>query len=175
MQKKARQFAANRYFSRKRVYMRNLFSSIIPFLGAALLVAGCAGPEQTLGRGVSNMMEITRLGELRRSYEQTAVLVSPDAGYTSGVIHGLARTMERTGAGFYEVATCPFPNHSPKNYGPIFFAEEPWNHTGIPVEPDSYNPSWLSDQMTSPDTSLGYGGGDILPFIPGSRFHVFDQ
>ena len=48
--------------------MRNLFSSIIPFLGAALLVSGCAGPEQKLGRGVNNMTEITRLGELRRSY-----------------------------------------------------------------------------------------------------------
>jgi putative exosortase-associated protein (TIGR04073 family) len=148
--------------------MRNLFSSIIPILGVAVLVSGCAGPEQKLGRGVSNMMEITRLGELRRSYEQTAVLVSPDAAYTTGVIHGLNRTVERTAAGFYEVATFPFANHSPKNYGPIFLPENP-------VEPDSYTPSWLSDQMTSPDTSLGYGGGDIMPFIPGSRFHVFDQ
>jgi hypothetical protein len=27
----------------------------------------------------------------------------------------------------------------------------------------------------SPDTSLGFSGGDIIPFIPGSRFHIFDQ
>jgi hypothetical protein len=29
--------------------------------------------------------------------------------------------------------------------------------------------------MTSPDTALGFGGGDLMPFIPGSRFHIFDQ
>jgi hypothetical protein len=33
----------------------------------------------------------------------------------------------------------------------------------------------LSDQITSPDTSLGFGGGDIAPMIVGSRFHIFDQ
>ena len=148
--------------------MRNLFSSVLPFLGVALIASGCAGPEQKLGRGVSNMMEITRLGELRRSYEQTSVLESPEMGYTTGVIHGIDRTVARTAAGFYEMATFPFPNHSPSDYGPIFLP-------GNPVEPDSYKPSWLADQMTSPDTSLGYGGGDVMPFIPGSRFHVFDQ
>jgi len=150
--------------------MSKLFSSMIPFLGVAVLVAGCVshGPERKLGRGVSNIMEITRLGELRRSYEQTSVLESPDLGVTTGVIHGINRTAARTAVGFYELATFPFPNHSPKDYGPIFLPENP-------VGPDSYKPSWLSDQMTSPDASLGFGGGDIMPFIPGSRFHVFDQ
>ena len=148
--------------------MRTLISFVIPFLGVALLMSGCAGPEQKLGRGLNNLTEITRMGELRRSYEQTAVLESPDTAYTVGVIHGLDRTVARTAAGFYEVATFPFPNHSPKDFGPIFLPANP-------VNPDSYTPSWLSDQMTSPDTSLGFGGGDIMPFIPGSRFHVFDQ
>ena len=148
--------------------MRNLFSCIFLFLGVALIVSGCAGPEEKFGRGVSNMMEIARLGELRRSYEQTSVLESPEMGCTTGVLHGIDRTVARTAAGFYEVATFPFPNQSPKGYGPIFLPESP-------VNPDSYKPSWLADQMMSPDTSLGYGGGDIAPFVPGSRFHIFDQ
>ncbi|MGA2543869.1 MAG: exosortase system-associated protein, TIGR04073 family [Verrucomicrobiota bacterium] len=148
--------------------MRKLFSSIIPLLGMALVMTGCAGPEQKLGRGINNLTEITRLGELRRSVEQTTVLVSRDQGYTTGVFHGIDRTFARTAVGLYEVATFPFPNHSPKNYGPIFKPENP-------VNPDSYKPNWYSDQMTSPDTSLGFGGGDMAPFIPGSRFHVFDQ
>jgi len=151
--------------------MRKLFFSFIPFLGVALIVSGCAGPEQKFGRGVSNMIEVTRLGELRRSYEQTAVLEGPDAGYTAGIFRGLNLTAARTATGIYEVATFPFPNHSPRNYGPIGTNVLTVN----PAYPDSYKPSMLSDQMTSPDTSLGFGGGDIMPFIPGSRFHIFDQ
>jgi putative exosortase-associated protein (TIGR04073 family) len=154
--------------------MHKLFSSIIPLLGAALFLSGCAGPEQKLGRGINNLTEITRLGELRRSIEQTTVLDSRDTGYTTGVFHGIDRTAARTAYGFYEVATFPFPNHSPRNYGPIYLSEDrPRNE--FPVNPDSYKPNWLSDQMTSPDTALGFGGGDLMPFIPGSRFHIFDQ
>jgi putative exosortase-associated protein (TIGR04073 family) len=151
--------------------MRNLFSSVFPFVGAALLISGCAGPEQKIGRGVSNMLEITRLGELRRSYEQTSVMENRDLGYTTGFIRGIDLTATRTAVGVYEVATFPFPNHSPMNYGPICTTVIPEN----PVNPDSYRPNWLADHMTSPDNSLGYGGGDVAPFIPGSRFHVFDQ
>jgi putative exosortase-associated protein (TIGR04073 family) len=151
--------------------MRKLFSSMIPFVGVALIVAGCAGPEQKLGRGINNLTEITRLGELRRAYEQTSVMEGTDLGYTRGVVRGIDRTAVRTVAGIYEVATFPFANYSPKNYGPIFTNTIKEN----PVNPDSYKPNWLSDQMTSPDNSLGFGGGDIMPFIPGSRFHVFDQ
>ena len=148
--------------------MRNLFSSIIPFLGLALLVSGCAGPEEKLGRGVNNLTEITRLGELRRSIEQTSVLDNRDLAYTTGLFHGIDLTAARTAAGFYEVATFPFPNRKPENFGPVFYPENP-------VSPDSYKPNWYSDQMTSPDTALGFGGGDIAPFVPGSRFHIFDQ
>ena len=151
---------------------------MIPLLGMSLLMTGCMGPgpEQKLGRGVSNMIEITRLGELRRSYEQTSVLINPDVGYTTGVLQGIDRTFARTAAGFYEVATFPFPNRSPKDYGPIYpKTYGPSYLRQAPPEPDSYSPNWLSDGMTSPDTNLGFGGGDVLPFIPGSRFHVFDQ
>lgn len=148
--------------------MRKLFSSIIPWLGLSLVVAGCAGPEQKLGRGINNLTEFTTLGEMRRSIEQETVLVNRSQGYTTGVFHGFNRSLARTAAGIYEVATFPFPNRSPKDYGPIFYPANP-------VSPDSYKPNWYSDQMTSPDTALGFGGGDMAPFIPGSRFHVFDQ
>ena len=63
---------------------------------------------------------------------------------------------ERTGVGIYEVVTFPFPNHSPMNYDPIFLPANP-------VYPDSYKPNYLADQIVSPDTSLGFGGGDIAP------------
>ena len=148
--------------------MRKTYSFILPLLGVAFIVAGCEGPEEKLGRGMNNLTEFTRLGELRRSIEQTTVLKSRDEGYTTGVFHGINRSLERTGAGLYEVATFPFPNHKPHDFGPVFFPAEP-------VNPDSYKPIWYSDQMTSPDTALGFGGGDMAPFIPGSRFHVFDQ
>ena len=69
--------------------MRN----VMPFLAiaalAAVFTAGCAGPEQKIGRGVSDSLEFTRLGEMRRSIEQTTVFDSPSAGYTAGMIHGL--------------------------------------------------------------------------------------
>ena len=143
-------------------------------MGMALLMAGCAGPEQKLGRGINNMTEIVRMGELRRSIEQTSVLDNPSRGFTTGAIHGMDRSLTRTAYGLYEVATFPIPNHKPKNYGPIFLSEgNP--KSPYPVFPDSYTPNWLSDQMMSPDTSLGFGGGDVVPFVPGSRFRIFDN
>jgi putative exosortase-associated protein (TIGR04073 family) len=148
--------------------MYKLSSTIISLLGAALVMTGCAGPEAKLGRGVNNFAEMLRMGELRRSMEQTAVLDSPDLEFTTGVFHGIDRTVARTGVGLYEVVTFPFPNHSPNNYGPVFQPENP-------VYPDSYKPNYLADQIVSPDTSLGFGGGDIAPMISGSRFHIFDQ
>src|SRR5208282_5751317 len=102
---------------------------------AALFTAGCAGPEQKLGRGVSNTFEIARMGDLRRSVEQTAVFESPSAGYTTGAVKGLAQTMTRTGVGLFEIVTFPIP--MPKSgYGPLFPKYLPPG----PVYPDSYKP-----------------------------------
>ena len=143
-------------------------SILLPVAIVASLVIGCAGPEQKLVRGINNTTEFARGGEMRRAFEQSAIFGSPDQSYTTGLIHGIDRTAVRTGAGLYEVVTFPIPNHSPMNYGPIILPENP-------VYPDSYKPSYLADQIVSPDTSLGFGGGDILPMIPGSRFHIFDQ
>jgi putative exosortase-associated protein (TIGR04073 family) len=146
--------------------MRNTLS----FLGVgaviALLVSGCAGPEAKLGRGMANVTEVTRMGELRRSVEQTAVLNSPDAGYTVGVIHGFDRSVARTGLGIIDILTFPFPP-----YHPLFtrhFAPEP-------VYPDNYKPGLIADPIFETDTYIGFSGGDVMPFVPGSRFKVFEN
>ena len=137
----------------------------------AFLAVGCSvpGTERKFGRGVSNVTEFTRLGEIRRSMEQTVVLKNPEAGYTAGFFHGLNRSFARTGVGIYEMVTAPIPNDiKTKDYGPIYRPE--W-----PVYPDSYRPHWISSEFVSPDANLGFAGGDIMPFIPGSRFRIFDN
>ncbi len=132
----------------------------------ALFTSGCAGPEQKLGRGVSNTLEITRLGEIRRSIEQKAVFESPSVGYTAGAVSGLNRTLARTGLGIYEIVTAPFPP-----YHPIWTS---YLSPG-PVYPESYKPGLISDSTFDTDTYTGFTGGDVAPFIPGSRFRVFDN
>jgi len=146
--------------------MRNAISFLSVVVLAALFTSGCAGPEAKLGRGMSNFSEITRGGELRRSVEQTAVFDSPDMAYTTGFVHGFDRTLARTGMGLYEIVTFPFPP-----YHPIFtkyVAPEP-------VYPDNYKPGLLSDSLFDYDSYVGFSGGDVAPFVPGSRFKVFDN
>jgi len=133
---------------------------------AALLASGCAGPESKLGRGMSNVYEVARGGELRQTMEQTAVFDSPDAGYTTGFIRGFDRSMARTGVGLYEVVTFPFPP-----YHPIFTK----HLAPQPVYPDNYQPGLLSDSLFDTDTYVGFSSGDVAPFVPGSRFHVYDN
>ena len=89
--------------------MRNALTFLGVVSLAALFTAGCAGPEQKLGRGMGNTFEIARMGELRRSVEQTAVLDSPDAGYTTGLFAALTARVARTGIGIYEIVTFPLP------------------------------------------------------------------
>jgi putative exosortase-associated protein (TIGR04073 family) len=146
--------------------MRNALS----FLGVmgltALFTSGCAGPEAKLGRGMDNFNEVVRVGELRQSMEQTAVFDSPDVGYTTGFVRGFDRSMARTGVGIYEIVTFPFPP-----YHPVFtkyLAPEP-------VYPDNYKPGLMSDSLFDTHTYVGFDGGDIAPFIPGSRFQVINN
>lgn len=142
--------------------MRNVFSSVLVLAAAAVFGAGCAGPEQKMGRGLNNVTEFARLGELRRSIEQTAIWESPEEGYTTGFLRGLNRSLARTAVGAYEIVTFPIPP-----YGPVFLPENP-------VYPDSYQPKLLADPTFSTDTALGFSGGDVVPFVPGSRFRIFD-
>lgn len=142
--------------------MRTSYFSLL-FAGITLVVAGCAGPEHKFGRGINNITEITRGGELRRSMEQTALFHSADEAYTTGFIHGVNRSLARTFVGVYEVVTAPLPP-----YDPVVF---PVN----PVYPDNYKPGILSDSIFSTDTHLGFSGGDVAPWFPGSRFTIFDN
>jgi putative exosortase-associated protein (TIGR04073 family) len=125
-------------------------------------MSGCTGPEKKLGRGMNNMTEFARLGELRRSMEQTAVWENTEEAYTTGVIHGMNRSLARTAVGAFEILTFPLPP-----YEPVFFPSEP-------VWPDSYRPNLIADPTFSPDSALGFSGGDVAPFVPGSRFRIFD-
>jgi putative exosortase-associated protein (TIGR04073 family) len=141
----------------------------LSLIAVSSLVAGCAGPEQKLGRGMNNMVEFARMGEMQRSMEQSAIFdTSGHGGITTGVIHGIDRSFARTGAGLYEVLTFPIPNGPNGDYRPVF-------HPSDPIYPDSYKPDWLADPFIQPDTALGFAGGDVAPWSPGSRFHVFDN
>jgi putative exosortase-associated protein (TIGR04073 family) len=145
--------------------MRNtlILLAVVAVTGA--MTSGCANVERKLGRGMANTFEIVRGGEFRRTMEQTALFQSPDAAYSTGFVRGVNRTLARTGIGIYEIVTAPFPP-----YGPVltdYFAPGP-------VYPDNYTPGLLADSMFATDTSVGYSGGDVMPFLPGSRFRVFD-
>ncbi|MEO6182624.1 MAG: exosortase system-associated protein, TIGR04073 family [Verrucomicrobiota bacterium] len=141
--------------------MRKSYSLLLA--GIALVFVGCAGPEHKLGRGINNITEFPRGGEVRRSMEQTAIFRSPDEAYTTGFIHGFNRSIVRTFVGVYEIITAPFPP-----YDPVVFPVDP-------VYPDSYKPNLIADSIFSTDTNLGFSGGDVAPFMPGSRFHIFDN
>ncbi len=146
--------------------MRTTLPVFAGIITAAALLSGCANTEQKLGRGLSNMTEIVRLGEMRRTMEQTAVTDGPDAAYTTGFVRGFNRTMARTGIGIYEVVTCPLPPYHP--IATDYLAPGP-------VYPDSYVPSVMEDSTFASDANLGFSGGDVAPFVPGSRFRIFDS
>ena len=145
--------------------MRNTFS----FLGLAVLLgvlaSGCANMENKMGRGLGNTFEIVRGGEMRRTMEQTALFDSPDTAYHTGFLRGVHRSLARTGIGIYEVVTFPFPP-----YRPVFTK----HFAAQPVYPDNYTPNLMEDSMFATDTYTGFSGGDTAPFIPGSRFQIFE-
>src|SRR6185436_20361741 len=96
------------------------FAALLPVLAAAAVFTGCAGPESKFGRGISNMTEFARLGEIRRSMEQTAAWDGAETVPTTGFLRGLNRSFARTGIGIYEVVTFPFPP-----YGPVLAPKTP--------------------------------------------------
>jgi putative exosortase-associated protein (TIGR04073 family) len=161
-------------------------SFLLALAGIAVLATGCAGPEKKLGRGLLNTTEIFRLGEVRRSMEQTALWENTDTTYTTGFIRGMNRTAVRTGIGIYEIVTFPFPRYEAlmvstnRTYPDANMRNKtyPWGGMTLseyPAYPDSYKPGLLSDSIFATDTSLGFSGGDVAPMIPGSRFRIFDN
>src|SRR6266581_5855729 len=145
--------------------MRNTFSLIAVTALATLFTAGCAGPEKKLGRGITNTMEITRLGEIRRSQEQAGLFDSHNTPPATAFVRGFNRTLARTGLALYEIATFPLPS-----YDPICTTYL----TPQPVHPDNFSPHVASGPANDTDTHLGFSGGDAAPFIPGRRFRVFN-
>ena len=145
--------------------MRNIFSFLATLAIAAVLSSGCANTEKKLGRGMSNMAEFARMGEIRRSVEQTALFDQPGGHYATGFVRGLNRSFARTGIGIYEVVTCPFPP-----YDPICTDYLSPN----PVYPDNYQPELIADPLFATDNDMGFSGGDIAPYFPGSRFKIFN-
>jgi putative exosortase-associated protein (TIGR04073 family) len=137
----------------------------------AILMVGCSGPEKKLGRGISNVTEFARMGEMRRSVEQKMLKDGHQKAYTTGVIHGFNRSVARTLVGVYEIVTFPIPSYDP------YFAPGNKYYPDAkvdPVYPDSYKPGLYSETTFQNDSELGFVGGDLAPFVPGSRFRIFD-
>jgi len=145
--------------------MRKLYL-LIAVAVTATVFTGCTGPQHKLARGFSNTTEVVRWGDMRRSVEQNAVFTAPDVNYSYGVIHGFCQSVSRIGLGVYEVATFPIPS-----YDPILTDYVP----AAPQYPDSYRPGIISSTTFDTDTYTGFSGGDVAPFIPGSRFKIFEN
>ena len=146
--------------------MRNTISFLLAVAVTGLLASGCAGPEKKLGRGMSNLGEAFRWGEMRRTMEQTALFSSPNESYTAGVVKGFNRSISRVGIGLYEIVTSPIPS-----YGPVCT-----NYLSVnPVYPDNYKPGLMAAPAFDSATELGFSGGTILPIVPNNRFHIFDN
>lgn len=162
------------------------FSAIV----AVSLTTGCSGPSYKLGRGINNATEFARLGDIRRSMEQTAMWYGPDQAYTTGFIKGVNRSITRTVLGVAEIATFPIPTPS---YDPFYMKyskgsediyiggpyqpKQFWSldfMTEDPVYPTNFKPGLISDSTFATDTQIGFSAGDAFPMVPGSRFHIFD-
>lgn len=131
---------------------------------ASLFATGCAGPEKKFGRGMNNIGEVIRWGELRHSREQAGIWKGPNAAVGGGLVSGFNKSLVRIGTGIYEVATFPIPSYEPVLTHYI---------SPSPSYPDSYHPGLPDDPLFHTDTNLGFSGGDVAPIIPGSRFAVF--
>ncbi len=154
----------------KHLNIMRSFSTLLSLTivsAAAVLTVGCAGPSQKLGRGIANITEPIRMGELNRTKEQTYLSSGPDVAYTRGLVYGLGKTIARTAVGAYEIVTFPIPDHGSDGYGPILFPANP-------VYPDSYTPKIVTSSIYQVDANLGFGGGDVAPWFPGSKFNIFD-
>jgi len=158
-----------------------------------ILVAGCAGPERKLGRGLANATEFARGGEISRSVEQTTLWEGGQKGTTVGFIRGFNRSMARTLIGVAEVATfyAPFPNKGEWNYDPIFTPDgplypdysvatytDPWGGMRLPETPGtptSYRTAWPATGALDTDGELGITGGAVLPIYPFGGFQMNEQ
>lgn len=126
--------------------------------GAVSLFTGCSNMEHKLARGISNLTEPIRMGELRRSIEQNSLAEGPDATPMFGMVHGFSRTFQRTAVGAFEVVTFPIPT-------------EPLILPAAPVFPDSQPRQQAGHLGVGSDQFLGFQDSAVVPFIPGSTFN----
>jgi putative exosortase-associated protein (TIGR04073 family) len=148
--------------------MRKTLPLLAALAIASLFSTGCAHVtrmEEKFGRGMGNSMELVRMGEFRRTIEQSSLTDGPEYASTTGFVRGMNRTLSRTGIGVWEVLTAPFPP-----YHPLFTDK----FAVGPVYPDNFKPGVIADSMTATDTYVGFSGGEVLPMVPGSRFRIFE-
>jgi len=145
--------------------MRKILFFLPVLVLSAGLFSGCANAEKKFSRGLNNTFEIVRVGEVRRSIEQTALNDGPDAGFSFGFVRGLNRTLARTGIGIYEMISAPFPPYDPVATDYLSVK---------PAYPDNSVPNLFEDSLFATDANIGFSGGDVAPMIPGSRFRIFD-
>jgi putative exosortase-associated protein (TIGR04073 family) len=100
---------------------------------------------------MTNVMEPLRMGELRRSMEQTALFAGPDAGYGTGLIRGINKTIVRTGLGAFEMVTAPIPPYDPlctdyltPSPAILTATNRPWSR----IQPFLPTPTWASVAAT---------------------------
>jgi putative exosortase-associated protein (TIGR04073 family) len=168
---------------------------LLPVLVLPALVVGCAGPEKKLARGLSNVTEFARFGEISRSVEQTTLWDGPGKGTTLGFIRGFNRSMARTLIGAAEVATfyapSPHDGFSEWSYdasytpdGPIYpdysvaTYTEPWGGMRLPESPgapDSFHQSYQATTALDTDSEMGITGGSVFSAFPLGRFKMNEQ
>ena len=145
--------------------MRKTFPLLAALGIAGVFATGCANTENKFGRGMANILEPIRIGRASPEHGTNRSLRQPRCIYTTGFIRGINRTLARTGIGVYEIVTAPIPPYDPVCTDYL---------APGPVYPDSYAPTLVEGSTFSTDTNLGFAGGDVSPFVPGSRFRIFD-
>lgn len=142
-----------------RIHMKKIGLGAIAGM-TALLLTGCANAEKKLGRGLNNVVEPLRGGEISRSFEQAYLWDGPDAALGEGAVRGISRTVGRTLSGVVDIVTFPIPTES-------------LIKPAYPVYPDAYTPDVLDNPSTRTSTQLGFDSGDTAPLVAGSRFRTF--
>ncbi len=137
-------------------------ASFLAAVGAVSLLTGCTSMEQKLGRGISNVMEPLRGGELTRSTEQTYLADGPIAARSYGVVHGVARTIQRTAVGAFDIVTFPIPTD------PLITPSEP-------VYPDSVKPQMAGNMGVFSSRHVGIDNGAVLPGLGTAMFDPLEN
>lgn len=145
------------------VFMASVKSaSLLAAVGAVSLLTGCSSMEQKLGRGIANVMEPLRGGEFTRSTEQTYLADGPTVAMSYGKVHGIARTIQRTAVGAFDIVTFPIPT-------------EPLITPSEPVYPDSVKPQMAGNLGVESSQYIGFGSGAVLPGLGTAMFNPLEN